>query len=653
MGSYGIGLSGLKVAQGMIDLVSTNIANATTEGYHRQEAIVRPIVLKTYGAVGIGGAEIGSVRRSVNNLLEMEITRQQSNLSQSSEELSVLKTLEAAFGDVGQGGLGEAIDRFFTSITELSADPKNEAMRVQAVWAGDAVAGEFRNIGSFLEDMETQVERQTQEAVQNFNSLTVEISELAKEMVSVSVRGGSSNILSDRRDQAIRELAELADIHVSLVSDGTVESLTISAAGTPVVSSSTTMDIEVARTRDGELGVGAKDSGLYRTNISGGKIGAMLTISNDVLSSLRGELDTMAKWVADTVNDIHIQGVGSGGSFSELTGAPLENVAVGQWDSPVVAGDFRVRMINQTTGEATRSTINVDPADELSDVAARLDAIAGLSASIVESSLKIEADAGFKFDFLPALLSDPHTSAITGDAGVAISGVYTGPANHIYTAKVVGSGRVGVADDLVLEVRDEANQLIETLDIGQGYAAGDALDLGLGMTVTLTAGQLNNDDEFTIEAVADVDTSGFLKAAGMNTFFLGSNASDISVRRDILDDPGGRLACSSSAAMTDQIGVERLIDIGDKTHAELGGISVRDYFRGIVTGVGQSIVVREARTISLENVMAQLNHQRDEISGVDLNEETAKLISLERLYQGMARVISAQDKAMGELMELL
>jgi len=47
MGAYGIGLSGLKVAQRMIELVSTNIANATTEGYHRQEAVVRPVVLNS------------------------------------------------------------------------------------------------------------------------------------------------------------------------------------------------------------------------------------------------------------------------------------------------------------------------------------------------------------------------------------------------------------------------------------------------------------------------------------------------------------------------------------------------------------------------------------------------------------------------------
>jgi len=653
MGSYGIGLSGLRVAQGMIDLVSTNIANANTEGYHRQEAVVDPVVLRRYGGVGIGGAEISSVRRSINNLLEMEITRQQGNLSQASEELSVLQTIEAAFGDVGTGGLAGAIDHFFTSLTELSSDPKNEAMRVQAVWAGDAVAGEFRNIGRFLEDVENQVRMQAEENVRKFNSLCYEINDFTKQMVSVSIRGGSNNILSDKRDQAVRELAELADIQINSDSYGSAKSLSISASGAPVVSTSAVMELEIVRDGDGKLGIGTKDAGVWRTTPCGGEIGAMMSINNDILGSLRGRLDTLVEQIAGAVNGVHTQGVGALGSFTELTGVPVGSGGCGQWSPPVQAGSIYVRITEESSGAATRSEIVVDPTDTLSDMAAKIDAVAGLSASVVNSALKIESDAGFKFDFLPALLADPHTSAITGDATVELAGIYSGAANQIYTCRVVGSGQVGVDAGMTIEIRDEAAQLVETVNIGQGYAAGDRLDLGLGMTATITAGQLNDGDEFTIQALADTDTAGFLAAAGVNSFFTGSTAANIYVRQDVLAEPGKRFACSSGAEMTDKTNIEQMIAIGQDMLAGLGDMSIRDYYRGIVTGVGQSVVVREARVDSLESVMLQLNSQRDDISGVDLNEETAKLISLERMYQGMARVIAAQDKAMGALMDLL
>ena len=112
----------------------------------------------------------------------------------------MLRTIEAAFGEVGGDGLATAIDRFFNSLTELAADPKNEALRVQVVWAGDTVAGEFRNLGRFLTDVENQVQRQAEGYVADFNILTAEIDDLTDEMSALEVHGGTSNILKDRRD---------------------------------------------------------------------------------------------------------------------------------------------------------------------------------------------------------------------------------------------------------------------------------------------------------------------------------------------------------------------------------------------------------------------------------------------------------------------
>ena len=653
MGSFSIGLTGLQVAQQMMELVSSNIANATTEGYHRQEAVVRPIVMKSYGNVGIGGAEITEVKRSINSLLELEITRQQASLSQSSEELDVLRTVEAAFGEIGGDGLGGAIDHFFNSMTELAADPKNEAMRVQAVWAGDALAGEFRNIGRFLDDVETQVQKQAEGFITDFNNLSAEVHDLTSEMSALAVRGGSSNILADRRDQAVREMAELGSVQVSGDGDALAEDLRISAWGTPVVSRSSLMELEVSLVSDGMLGVGAEGSGVYQTDARGGKIGAMLSMSNEVLSDIRSDLDALANQVMSAVNSLHVQGLGAGGSFTELSGTPSSDLALSEWDPPVTNGSLYVRMTNTTTNAITRTKIDIDTADTLTDVATLLDGVGGLSASVVDTALKFDADPGYTFDFIPELMSSPYTSAITGTASPTIAGIYTGQTNQVYTATVVGTGQVGIASNLQIEVRNGDSQLVETLNVGQGYAAGDVFDVGSGITVALGAGQLNDGDEFTIQALADTDTSDFLNSAGINTFFSGTSAATMATREDILADPGGRFAVSRGASLVDSGNIGLMIAISEDDHAALQGTNVRDYYRGLVTGVGQAVMVREARTSGLDNVMTQLQSQRDEISAVDLNEEIAKLISLERMFQGMARVISTQDQMIGELMDLL
>ncbi|MBT3199261.1 MAG: flagellar hook-associated protein FlgK [Phycisphaerales bacterium] len=653
MGSYNIGLSGLQVAERMMQLVSTNIANATTEGYHHQDVVVRPIVLNSYNGVGIGGAEVTEVKRNVNSLLELEITRQQVNLSQTNEELNILRTVEAAFGDLGSGGLAGAIDKFFGALTELSADPQNQALRVQAVWAGDAVAGEFRNIGRFLSDVEAQVQQQAEGFVNDFNALGAEVEDLTDEMDALAFQGGSSNILRDRRDQAVRQMAELGNIQVAGAEDETAASLRVSAWGTPVVSRSSLMEIEVTVLDDGNLGVGTKDSGVYRDNARGGKIGAMLEMKNEVISGIRSDLDALANHIANAVNDLHVQGLGASGAFTELTSITVEDIPVGQWTPPLAAGSVYVRVTDTSTGVVTRSQIDVDPTDTFSDVVASFDGVDGLSASISNSALSLNADLGHTFDFLPELMPTPYTSAITGDAPVTIDGVYTGSDNQIFTGQIVGTGRVGVDNGITLEIRDQGGQIIKTLNVGQGYAAGDILDIGSGMAISIGAGDFNDGDEFTIQAIGDSDTSGFLKATGINAFFSGTGAAGIAVRSDILADPSGRLAISRSSTGSDSQTVTRMTDLLSGPQAALGNASISDYYRGMVTGLGQLVVVSEARSKGLEGVMTQLNAQRDEISGVDLNEETAKLISIERMFQGMARVISAQDKAIGELMDLL
>ena len=78
-------------------------------------------------------------------------------------------------------------------------------------------------------------------------------------------------------------------------------------------------------------------------------------------------------------------------------------------------------------------------------------------------------------------------------------------------------------------------KLIDTLNIGSGYAAGDELDLGNGIEIAVGAGDLNDGDNFAVDAYANTDTSGLLATVGMNTFFTGTSATDIAVSSELAD----------------------------------------------------------------------------------------------------------------------
>ena len=82
MSNFDIGLSGLSAAQRALDVIGNNIANAATEGYHRQRIELTPAYASQNGPAMIGGGvDVAGVGRMINTLLEDEILRQQSSRS--------------------------------------------------------------------------------------------------------------------------------------------------------------------------------------------------------------------------------------------------------------------------------------------------------------------------------------------------------------------------------------------------------------------------------------------------------------------------------------------------------------------------------------------------------------------------------------------
>ncbi len=654
MQNFCIGFSGLNVAQRAIDLIATNIANVGTEGYHRQELITRPVNLNPLGKVPIGGVEVAQIRRRIDTFLEGEINRQQTNLSQVKQELDLLQTVEGAFGQVGSEGISVAIGRFFDSLMELTVDPASLPLRGQVAWAADALTGQFRSLAQFLQNLSDQIDLVVDENVIQVNALGEDIAEYSNQIAAVTIQGGQANLLRDRQQQAIHELAELVSISVT-EDTSRPEALYVSAWGKPLAVGTTAMELVAGLDSDGKLGIAREGSSVYDITISGGSIAGLLALKNDLIPDIVDKLDALAGQIITQINGLHVQGVGLTGSFSELTGASIGTGVINTWSTDITSGDFYLRLTDNTGADPvlTRTAISVDvTTDTASDVAGRIDAIDGLSASFANTILTIVADTNYEFDFVPAVLPDPYTETITGAADPTISGIYTGATNQVFTCTVVGSGEVGVDDDLLMEVRDAGANLIKRVDIGVGYAAADPIDIGSGLTVAWSMGQLNDSDVFTIQALNDSDPTGFLAAAGINTLFSGDEAVNIAVRQEIIDSPG-RLATAAGAAGTDSANIRRMALVGQADLVALEDMEPGKYFNLLVTQVGQAVAIRQARTEGLDSVLQQLNMQRDEVTGVDLNEEAAKLIVFERMFQAMAKVITSQDRALQSLMDLV
>jgi flagellar hook-associated protein 1 FlgK len=651
MPNFAIGLSGLNAAQAAMDIVGNNVANAATDGYHRQRIDLAPA---TYGQTG-GGVDVAGVTSLIDTLLEGEITRQESSHAQVSQELSLLSTVETTLGEFSQsGGLNATIDQFFDSLRKLAASPSDLASRNDTLSSAQALTNGFRSLGSSLESMGNQIVLESQNVVDSINSLTSQVAELNGKIQAIEIgqgQGGANN-LCDQRDELITKLASLAGVETQQRENGIVD---VSIAGISVVTGSVALDLSVGLQNSKTLVVSAGGAEGSRLDVEGGKLGALLALKNNLLGGVQTELDTLAKAIVDEVNRLHVQGLGLEGSFRELTGGAIGGTdlrALGVTD-----GTLYVRVTNTATGKIQRHAVEVNVSgaspDTPASIAAKIDSIDGLSASLSSSRLHIAAEPGYTFDFLPAVLSEPTATSFTAASAptVSVSGLYSGDKNHVFTFTAAGGGSVGNGS-LRLDITDENGDVVGTANIGSGYAAGDAIVLNNGLKIAVGRGELNAGDSFQVEAFATTDTSGFLAAAGMNTFFSGASASAMQVCSDVLDSPG-RIATALGGDLTDNTGALRLAAVRDQGIEGLAGMTPSEYYQRTVTDLGQQVALKQSRQQNLEAMLQSLQKQRSDVSSVNINDEAAQLLVFEQMFQAAAKYLSGLQATMTSLMNMV
>ncbi|MCE9593701.1 MAG: flagellar hook-associated protein FlgK [Planctomycetes bacterium] len=330
----------------------------------------------------------------------------------------------------------------------------------------------------------------------------------------------------------------------------------------------------------------------------------------------------------------------------------------------------------QLTGPSSTFSITFDAADFAQIGAATADEVAavinadanaqtnGLTASAVGGRLVLQtvgsgATESFTVDSGSALAALGFTAAttVTGDdhaVGAAIGGSYTGSVNDQYTFVPNMDGVIGTTAGLKVLVYDSGGTQVASLDVGAGYNPGDELDVANGVKLKLGFGSLSatNNDVFRLDVTADSDTSDLLPALGLNGLFTGHDAATIGVRADLVASPS-LFASSTSGASGDGANVNALLALDD---AEVSGLSNSSFgasWADVVTGVGLDIASSQNAFDSEDFLMQSLDSRRDQVSGVNVDEELVTMMASEQAYNAAAQFIRVSADLSDELMRLL
>jgi flagellar hook-associated protein 1 len=171
-----------------------------------------------------------------------------------------------------------------------------------------------------------------------------------------------------------------------------------------------------------------------------------------------------------------------------------------------------------------------------------------------------------------------------------------------------------------------------------------AIDSVANVTATITTtGELKLDADADFELRFADDTSGVLSSLGINTFFTGADSATIGIN-SLVKSNHNLLATGQGGGPSDNRNVLQLATVLDQPLDQFGGVGVEDFYRNVVSGIAQGTSSEKAKAEGLELFRQSLVAQREQFSGVSLDEEAVRLIELQQAYAASARVIRTVDE---------
>lgn len=150
------------------------------------------------------------------------------------------------------------------------------------------------------------------------------------------------------------------------------------------------------------------------------------------------------------------------------------------------------------------------------------------------------------------------------------------------------------------------------------------------------------------------DTSGVLAALGVNAYFQGTSAADITVRQDLLDDPSrlavGRLV---NGSLTDNGTAMGIAGLQGQGLDALQGQNLLGYWSDRVQSVAVDAEYASDHLASTQIVQQSLEAQRAATSGVSIDEESINLINYQKQYEGSAKVITVARDMLNTLLSVV
>lgn len=682
MGLLNVGARALMANQVALQTAGNNIANVNTPGYSRQSVALQTVQGQFSGAGYIGqGVDVRTILRNQSELLTRQAAAAGSVSAGDTVRAQRLSQLQEIFSG-GPTGLGAAINDMMNAFSDVVAAPTDLSARTLVLTRMDETASRMRTSADRINEIQYTVTEELKNSANTVNSLAKQMAAINEQIARATGNGQTPNDLLDQREQVIREINQYVQTTQIPADDGTIGLFV--GGSQPLVLGTTATEVAVGdsgtfpssgQVNSGQVKLlftrpGSPKIELDENMLGGGSISGLLRFNNTDLAEGRNLLGRMALAIGRSLN--YQQGMGL--TLDGEKGKPLfsepksalgytSGIAEGIVDfqtplgtSQFAASDYEVRFTSPPGGQIIRlsdnTTTNVldftDPAGVMMDgLTFKFTAAGTLNERVLfkpfaDAAANIQALVYSPRDLAAAnpvnAAMDPSNGGTLQLAELKTTGAHwktTGtPPVFVDPPEIISNG---VVADITLDPQTIPSQITLKYEQDKGgfiisgtserplnvpppdtyvagttvvpYTSGQAIRLN-GWSITLKG--TPKDGDIVTVGDAKLDGDYYTRNAG--------NATALMNLRDVKMFDESTLSDGYASAMA---------QVGTRTQSAL-----------FASDLSKSIAV------NLEN-------DRTAVSGVNLDEEAAKLLQYQQAYQASAKMLQIAQSVFDTLIQNL
>ncbi|MEQ8446285.1 MAG: flagellar hook-associated protein FlgK [Pelagibacterium sp.] len=599
-------LGGMNASQRGIDVVSRNIANQGTPGYHRQSIVIEETAYGTSAQV-----RASTLSRAFNEALEKQHLVAVSSASYHDVRTNFLDRLQMHLGKPGDSNsLDTLYAGFENALQALVTNPNDVTTRAGVLNTAQQLVEQLNTLTGAVQQMRVEAEQQISNGVSELNRQLTALADINVRILDISQDQQARLSLMDERDRLVASISELVDVRATYRTDGTVALMTESGVGILDVeasqfgfrsggglNSSSLFDSDPAKNGVGQLTL-RTPSGLEvdlagQELLSSGRIAGLLELRDTTLVNMQDQLDEVAAGLAQAMNTVNTTA-----EPDELTPDLYELDLSG-----MQAGNSLALTYNDgTTDRSIRVVAMGDAANlPLASPNAKGERVIGVDISGGDPAGAIAA----------ALAAELPGTAVIGSAGGVLS--------------------IDSAD-----MRAMSSQISVT---GTQDGTG-ALNLFVD----------SRDQSFT----------NSLDGSGQKLGFAGR----ISINTALISDPAQLVQYASGVSLGDATRPQFLLDnlksmefVSDKMTALTdGGVrlsgKVTDLIGQMINHQGNVVSKAQSESSAVSYTLQSITTRMGAEYGVTVDEEMARLMQLQNAYSASARVVSTVQELIDALLAM-